>query len=42
MKLKRNVAKTRYAEDVTKMYEEGPLKFDKWITNFKNAEIQIK
>jgi len=29
MKLKRNIAKTRYAEDVTKMYEEGPLKFDK-------------
>ena len=28
MKLKRNVAKTRYAADVTRMYEEGPLKFD--------------
>lgn len=28
MKLKRNVAKTRYADDVTRMYEEGPLKFD--------------
>jgi len=28
MKLKRNVAKTRYAEDIKRMYEEGPLKYD--------------
>jgi len=28
MKLKRNIAKDRYAEDVKKMYEEGPLGYE--------------
>ena len=28
MKLKRNIAKERYAEDIKKMYEEGPLKYE--------------
>jgi len=28
MKLKRNVAKTRYENDIKRLYEEGPLKFE--------------
>merc|ERR1719263_1080592 len=28
MKLKRNIAKDRYAADIKKMYEDGPLKYE--------------